>query len=141
MCACHWPGQGTCRHPPLPACLPGRLPARPPARLPAKSACTLLAPSLPRRSRNRNFVYIHIQPQYQCLLTEEGGWGVDFIGRVEQIDEDFRVLLEEINKRRPEGVPPVGASWQSVRAEQDGLILVLAGRCALSCSSLASLDL
>jgi len=37
------------------------------------------APHPPRRGRG--FVYVHIQPQHQCILTEQGGWAVDFIGR------------------------------------------------------------
>ena len=42
------------------------------------STATLL-PSASRRGPG--FVYVHIQPQHQCILTEQGGWAVDYIGR------------------------------------------------------------
>lgn len=74
----------------------------------------------PGSRKGRNFVYVHIQPQHQCIVAEHGGWAVDFIGRVEHIDEDLRAVLAELERRRPADVPPV-------RAVPDG---GLAGGCA-----------
>lgn len=75
-------------------------------------ACALLPP---RRccSKGRNFVYIHIQPQHECIITESGGWAVDFVGRVEEIDRDLRQVLQELEQRRPPDAPPVraGRTW------------------------------
>jgi predicted SprT family Zn-dependent metalloprotease len=50
---------------------------------------------------------VHIQPQSDCLLTTDGRWGVDFIGRVEHMDEDMRLVLEEIELRRSSDALPV----------------------------------
>ena len=44
---------------------------------------------------------------HDCLITEGGGWAVDFIGRVEHIDADLQAMLEEIERRRPAEAPPV----------------------------------
>jgi hypothetical protein len=44
-----------------------------------------------------------------CLVTESGGWAVDFIGRVEHMDEDMQAMLDEIERRRPAEAPPVRA--------------------------------
>ena len=68
---------------------------------------TPFLPSRPACRKGRNFVYVHIQPQYECLITESGGWAVDFIGRVESIDDDLRLVLAEIERRREAGAPPV----------------------------------
>ena len=54
-------------------------------------------------------MYVHIQPQQQCIVTESGSWAVDFIGRVENIDEDLGAVLAELEKRRPPEAPAV--SW------------------------------
>lgn len=62
--------------------------------------------------KGRNFVYVHIQPQHECVVTEGGGWAVDFIGRVEHIDEDLGLVLAELEKRRPPDAPAV-SSWGS----------------------------
>ncbi|KAL4423901.1 hypothetical protein ABPG75_001202 [Micractinium tetrahymenae] len=59
------------------------------------------------KKKGRNFVYVHIQPQHECIVTESGGWAVDFIGRVEHIDEDLGLVLAELEKRRPPEAPAV----------------------------------
>lgn len=59
--------------------------------------------------KGRNFVYVHIQPQHECIITESGGFAVDFIGRVEHIDEDLGLVLAELEKRRPPEAPAVSA--------------------------------
>ncbi|PSC73449.1 hypothetical protein C2E20_3378 [Micractinium conductrix] len=59
------------------------------------------------KKRNRGFVYVHIQPQHPCLVTESGGWAVDFVGRVESIDEDLEAVLQELERRRPPEAPEV----------------------------------
>lgn len=50
----------------------------------------------------------HIQAQFPCLSTADGGWALDFIGRVEHVDEDLNAVLEVLDSRRGEGVPPLG---------------------------------
>lgn len=53
----------------------------------------------------------HIQPQAHCLRAEgNAGWAVDFIGRTEHLDEDLAAVLAELEQRRPDGAPQVGAS-------------------------------
>ncbi|KAI3432407.1 hypothetical protein D9Q98_003962 [Chlorella vulgaris] len=59
------------------------------------------------KKKGRNFVYIHIQPQHECIITESGSWAVDFVGRVEEIDRDLRQVLQELEQRRPPDAPPV----------------------------------
>lgn len=47
--------------------------------------------------------YQHVEPQNKCLLTAEGGLAMDYVGRVERLDEDFAELLRLLNARP--GVP------------------------------------
>ena len=50
----------------------------------------------------------HAFDQTHCLVTPDGaGWGVDFIGRVEHLDEDWAEVVKHINARRPAGARPV----------------------------------
>ncbi|PRW56277.1 hypothetical protein C2E21_5166 [Chlorella sorokiniana] len=57
--------------------------------------------------KGADFVYTHIQPQAECIKADDGGWAVDFIGRMEHIDQDLSLVLEQLDQRRPKGVPPV----------------------------------
>lgn len=41
--------------------------------------------------------------QYHCMVTSTGEWAVDFLGRVEHGDEDWQVVVDEMNKRRLPG--------------------------------------
>lgn len=50
---------------------------------------------------------LHLQPQAPCLLTPAGSWAVDFVGAVERIDEDLNSLLDLLDERREEGLPPL----------------------------------
>lgn len=59
------------------------------------------------RTKGENFVYAHIEPQQDCIMTADGGWAADFVGRVEKIDEDLSAVLQEIEKRRIPNAPPV----------------------------------
>jgi hypothetical protein len=52
-------------------------------------------------------VYTHINPQQPCVVSANGGWAADFIGRVEHLDEDLAAVLAELEKRRPAAAPPV----------------------------------
>lgn len=49
------------------------------------------------------WVLEHIEPQSRCLFSAGGQPVVDFIGRVEHVDEDMQTLLGMINSRRPMG--------------------------------------
>lgn len=53
-------------------------------------------------------MYAHIEPQQPCVVSANGGWAVDFIGRVEHMDEDLGAVLRELERRRPQDAPPVG---------------------------------
>lgn len=52
-------------------------------------------------------MYTHINPQQPCVVSANGGWAADFIGRVEHLDEDLAAVLAELEKRRPAAAPPV----------------------------------
>ncbi|PSC74804.1 hypothetical protein C2E20_2398 [Micractinium conductrix] len=54
-----------------------------------------------------HFMYYHITDQGTCLEAEGGGLAVDFIGRVENVDEDMQEAVGIINSRLPAGVPPL----------------------------------
>jgi hypothetical protein len=41
------------------------------------------------------------------MITADGKWAVDFIGRVEQANEDWAQVVKEINARRDPSLPPV----------------------------------
>ncbi|PSC75274.1 cytochrome P450 [Micractinium conductrix] len=51
----------------------------------------------------------HIEPQSRCLFTAGGRPVVDFIGSVENLDEDMQTLLDIINSRRPMGTEALTA--------------------------------
>ncbi|EFN52333.1 hypothetical protein CHLNCDRAFT_139143 [Chlorella variabilis] len=55
----------------------------------------------------QSYTFTHMQPQMDCMVTEGGGWAVDFIGRVEHMDEDLQAVLDELERRREADVPPV----------------------------------
>jgi hypothetical protein len=39
--------------------------------------------------RSKSYLYFHMTDQYHCMRTAEGDWAVDFIGRVDEPDEDW----------------------------------------------------
>ena len=51
------------------------------------------------------FAYHHVLEQAPCLLAPDGGWAADFIGRVEEFDEDIIELLNELEVRRQRDAP------------------------------------
>ncbi|WIA40578.1 hypothetical protein OEZ86_013919 [Tetradesmus obliquus] len=54
-----------------------------------------------------HYGYWHMMDQYHCMVTSTGEWAVDFLGRVEHGDEDWKVVVNEMNARRLPGVPEV----------------------------------
>ncbi|GAB4819803.1 hypothetical protein N2152v2_006849 [Parachlorella kessleri] len=60
------------------------------------------------RRQSNKFVGAHIQAQLPCLATAQGGWAVDFLGRVESIDEDLNEVIAILDSRRVAGAPPLG---------------------------------
>lgn len=54
-----------------------------------------------------HYAYWHMMDQYHCMITPTGQWAVDFLGRVERGNEDWKVVVDEMNKRRLPGVPEV----------------------------------
>lgn len=49
----------------------------------------------------------HFTDQSTCLFTDEGLPAVDFIGEMEQLEEDMETILDVINSRRDPGLPPL----------------------------------
>lgn len=66
------------------------------------------------QTKGREFVYTHINPQQPCVVSANGGWAADFIGRVEHLDEDLAAVLAELEKRRPAAAPPIKPLQQSL---------------------------
>lgn len=56
------------------------------------------------------FMDYHVIDQGTCLTDENGLLAVDFIGRVEVLDEDMKTVKDEINKRRPSDLPELAIS-------------------------------
>jgi hypothetical protein len=54
-----------------------------------------------------HYAYWHMMDQYHCMVSPTGQWAVDFLGRVERGNEDWKVVIDEMNKRRLPGVPEV----------------------------------
>lgn len=55
------------------------------------------------------------------MITSTGDWAVDFLGRVEHSDEDWKIVVEEMNKRRLPGVPELPySSYGHVHAVEPG---------------------
>eukprot|EP00878_Enallax_costatus_P016190 GHUV01016980.1.p1 GENE.GHUV01016980.1~~GHUV01016980.1.p1 ORF type:complete len:360 (+),score=69.06 GHUV01016980.1:529-1608(+) len=40
-------------------------------------------------SRSKSYMYFHMMDQHHCMVTETGDWAVDFVGRVENANEDW----------------------------------------------------
>lgn len=77
--------------------------------LPTAAACLPLAPLLClRRRRTTKHTAAHLQAQLPCLSTPQGGWAVDFIGRVENIHSDLDALIAALDARGLESVPQLG---------------------------------
>ncbi|KAI7838203.1 hypothetical protein COHA_007997 [Chlorella ohadii] len=55
----------------------------------------------------QHFMHYHMTDQATCLLTADGQLAVDFIGRVENVDEDMREAIKIINSRLSPGVEPL----------------------------------
>ncbi|KAI7838855.1 hypothetical protein COHA_007378 [Chlorella ohadii] len=49
----------------------------------------------------------HTEPQTTCLFDDQGQPAVDFLGRVENLDEDMQELVQLINSRLDAGVEPL----------------------------------
>ena len=47
--------------------------------------------------------YLHASPQANCITTADGGTALDWLGRMERLEDDFRRLLAILNNRS--GVP------------------------------------
>lgn len=47
----------------------------------------------------------HAMEQNSCLFTEDGQVAVDFIGETESLESDLRIIIAEINKRKPSNLP------------------------------------
>jgi hypothetical protein len=45
--------------------------------------------------------------QGRCLETESGGWSPDYVATVERFDEQVQEIIQEIDRRRAPGLPPL----------------------------------
>ncbi|PSC73500.1 MAP kinase phosphatase 6 isoform B [Micractinium conductrix] len=57
------------------------------------------------RQRGEGFALHHFIGQAPCLVTEEGEWAADYVVRTENLAEDMRGVLEEMNQRRHPEAP------------------------------------
>jgi hypothetical protein len=54
-------------------------------------------------SQSPEHQYLHVIPQSNCLLTSDGKFTTDFLGRTERLEEDLADIVSRLNKRP--GVP------------------------------------
>jgi hypothetical protein len=40
--------------------------------------------------RSKSYMYFHMMDQFHCMVTAEGNWAVDYIGRVESANDDWK---------------------------------------------------
>ncbi|WIA09571.1 hypothetical protein OEZ85_008963 [Tetradesmus obliquus] len=57
--------------------------------------------------RSKSYMYFHMMDQFHCMVTSEGQWAVDYIGRVESANEDWKDVLAAINQRREPEMPEI----------------------------------
>ncbi|GMH43386.1 hypothetical protein BSKO_11308 [Bryopsis sp. KO-2023] len=50
----------------------------------------------------------HFSNQSTCLFTQDGRPAVDFLGHTERLTDDLETILNEINNRKPSGLPELG---------------------------------
>jgi len=60
-------------------------------------------------SQGAPFAYHHVIEQAPCLVGANGGWAADYIGRVENFDEDLVEIVKEVEKRRQQHAPDAPA--------------------------------
>jgi hypothetical protein len=46
--------------------------------------------------RSKSYMYFHMMDQLHCMVTAEGDWAVDYIGRVESANEDWKEVITEL---------------------------------------------
>lgn len=74
-------------------------------------------------SRSKSYTYFHMVDQWHCMRTASGESAVDFVGSVETGDEDWRAIVEEINRRRnATAVPPLPDSRLGVSNVRKGRV-------------------
>ncbi|KAF6265099.1 hypothetical protein COO60DRAFT_1624003 [Scenedesmus sp. NREL 46B-D3] len=69
--------------------------------------------------RSKSYLYFHMEDQLHCMRTAEGDWAVDFIGRVDEPNEDWAEVLKTLNANRDDDVPelpPADLERKNVRA-------------------------
>ncbi|KAF8062111.1 hypothetical protein HT031_004371 [Scenedesmus sp. PABB004] len=55
--------------------------------------------------RSKSYLYFHMTDQAHCMRTAGGDWAVDFVGRVDEPNEDWAEVVRELNARRDPSVP------------------------------------
>lgn len=73
---------------------------------------------------NGDDYYRHVIPQSRFIADIDGKCLVDFIGRFENLESDFRVVAERLNLATKE-LPHSNASSRHTRDEKDGLLAKL----------------
>ena len=47
----------------------------------------------------------HVMEQNRCLFTDNGQLAVDFIGEMENLQQDLQIVLDELNRKKPSHLP------------------------------------
>ena len=100
---CPWQRPWLRLHSEAPFCAAQLLP------LPARPALPCPARSPDCCNERFGFVLEHVEQQSSCLFTEEGKPAVDFIGRSEHLEEDFKASAAEL--LCAPGTPLPGCEW------------------------------
>jgi hypothetical protein len=59
-------------------------------------------------ARSKSYLYFHMTDQYHCLHTHDGQWAVDFVGRVDEPNEDWA----EVRRAGARGGCVFGRRWR-----------------------------
>lgn len=54
-----------------------------------------------------DYHYKHFEPQAQCVLTDTLKPAVDYLGTTETLEEDVSNIIDELNRRKDENLPPL----------------------------------
>ncbi len=72
------------------------------------------------------FMYAHVMPQAVCLLAQgslagQGQLAVDFVARLEHLEEDWPLLEGLINARRGPGLPALHVPGEALGGQHCAL--------------------
>ncbi|KAL4423815.1 hypothetical protein ABPG75_001116 [Micractinium tetrahymenae] len=70
--------------------------------------------------------YVHASPQVNCFTTQQGHTALDWLGRVEHFEDDFKALIKLLNRRKngapklPTDVLPTKANYNASPCKEGG---------------------